>query len=84
MKIQNNFQPTFEGESVNVLSTDNRTLLSRESRMNKANISMYSKKLKEKSCLINNRQGGYKVNDILMVEPVGNIVEYTFTLDMEE
>lgn len=84
MKIQNNFNATFEGNQVNVLSTDNRHVLSKESMMNKANLSTYSKNLKEKNCIVSNGEGGYKVNPILMPNTTGGIIEYTFTLDVED
>ena len=52
--------------------------------MNKANLTMYAKSLFQKGCLIRNEQGGAEVNPILMPEIVGDIVEYSFTLDMQE
>ena len=52
--------------------------------MNKANLTMYSKSLRAKGCLIKNEDGGHEVNKTLMAEPVGDIVEYTFTLDMRD
>jgi len=50
--------------------------------MNKANLTMYSKSLFSKGALVKNEYGGTEVNRMLMPEVVGNIVEYTFTLDM--
>lgn len=50
--------------------------------MNKANLTMYSKKLIEKGCLVKNKEGGIEVNKMFLPEAVGDIVEYTFTLDM--
>lgn len=84
MKVDASWTPTFEDDYKNILSTDNRKLLTKQSMMNKANLSMYSKKLLEKGCLVKNKQGGVEVNRILMPEVYGDIVEYTFTLDMKE
>lgn len=84
MKIENNWIHTFEDDYKNVLSTHNRKLLTKESRMNKANLSMYSSKMIEKGALVRNEQGGVQVNPVLMPEVVGDIVEYSFTLDMKE
>jgi hypothetical protein len=45
---------------------------------------MYSKSLLKKGCLVKNESGGIEVNRMLKPEVVGDIVEYTFTLDMRE
>ena len=50
--------------------------------MNKANLTMYSKSLIRKGCLIKNEEGGTEVNKMLIPEVTGDIVEYSFTLDM--
>jgi len=84
MKVDASWTPTFDDDYKNILSTDNRKLLTKQSMMNKANLSMYSKKLLERGCLVKNEHGGIEVNKILMPVPVGDIVEYTFTLDMKE
>jgi len=84
IKIDADWEPTFDIEYKNVLSTDNRKVLVKEANMNKANLTMYSKSLFQKGCLIRNEQGGAEVNPILMPEIVGDIVEYSFTLDMKE
>ena len=52
--------------------------------MNKANLTMYSKSLISKGCLIKNEEGGVEINRMLVPNVVGDIVEYTFTLDMGE
>ena len=52
--------------------------------MNKANLTMYSKSLIKKGCLVRNEDGGIEVNRMLLPEVTGDIVEYTFTLDMGE
>ena len=52
--------------------------------MNKANLTMYTKSLFEKGVLVKNKDGGTEVNPMLIPEVVGDIVEYTFTLDMGE
>jgi len=82
MQIDSSWSPTFEGDYKHVLSTDNRKLLSKQSRMNKANLSMYSKSLFEKGCLVKNKDGGVEVNRIMMPKVYGNLVEYNFVLDM--
>jgi len=50
--------------------------------MNKANLTMYVKSLYSKGCLIKNEDGGTEVNRMLLPDPVGDIIEITFTLDM--
>lgn len=84
IKIDNDWEPTFDIEYKHVLSTDSRKVLVKEANMNKANLTMYSKSLFQKGCLIKNEQGGAEVNPILMPDVVGDIVEYSFTLDMKD
>jgi hypothetical protein len=84
MKIDKSWEPTFDGQVKDILSTDYRRLLCKEANMNKANLTMYSKSLKEKGCLIKNKDGGHEVNRMLMPQITGGIVEYVFTLDMNE
>lgn len=84
LKIDESWEPTFDDDYKNVLSTDNRKMLIKQSGMNKSNLTIYAKSLMEKGCLRKNEGGGYEVNPILKPTPVGDIVEYVFTLDMEE
>lgn len=49
--------------------------------MNKANLTMYSKSLFEKGCLMKNDQGGAEVHPFLKPELTGGLAEYTFTFD---
>lgn len=84
IKLDSNWTPTFAGHNKDILSTDSRRLLCKEANMNKANLTMYSKSLTEKGVLVTNENGGTEVNPMLIPEVVGDIVEYTFTLDMKE
>jgi hypothetical protein len=45
---------------------------------------MYCKSLERKGCLIENKDGGHEVNKMFLPAVTGDIVEYTFTLDMGE
>jgi hypothetical protein len=83
IKIDEAWKPTFDTEYKDVLSTDNRKILIKEANINKANLTMYTKSLQNKGCLITNEHGGIEVNPILMPEVVGDIVEYSFTLDLK-
>lgn len=82
IKIDQKWVQAFEDQTKDILSTDYRRLLCKEANMNKANLTMYSKKLIEKKCLVKNEGGGIEVNKMLLPNVVGDIVEYTFTLDM--
>lgn len=84
IKLDQNWTQAFEDQVKDVLSTDNRRLLCKEANMNKANLTMYSKSLIKKGCLVKNKDGGVEVNRIYIPEVVGDIVEYTFTFDMGE
>lgn len=84
IKIDQKWVRSFDGQVKNILSTDYRRLLCKEANMNKANLTMYSKSLISKGCLIKNEEGGVEINRMLVPNVVGDIVEYTFTLDMGE
>jgi len=43
---------------------------------------MYSKSLLNKRCIYKNEGGGYEVNVMFTPDVTGDIIEYTFTLDM--
>jgi len=82
IKIDQDWEPTFDGEHKHILSTDNRRTLGRVANMNKANLTMYSKSLFEKGAIVKNDEGGMEVNQLLIPTIVGNIVEYSFTFDL--
>jgi hypothetical protein len=84
IRIDEDWSPTLGVEYKDVLSTDNRKKIIIAANMNKANLTMYSKSLIEKGCLLVNEHGGYEVNPLLIPEPVGDIVEYTFTFDLKD
>ena len=84
MKVDAAWSPAFEGQYKDILSTDYRRLLCKEANMNKANLTMYTKSLFKKGCLVKNSEGGVEINKMLVPEITGDIVEYVFTLDMGE
>jgi len=84
IKIDQNWTRAFDDQKKNILSTDSRRLLCKEANVNKANLTMYCKSLYSKGCLIKNSDGGAEVNPMLMPVTTGDIVEYTFTLDVSE
>ena len=84
IKIDRNWQSAFENQVKDVLSTDYRRLLCKEANINKANLTMYCKSLRSKKCIITNDEGGTEVNKMFLPTIFGDIVEYTFTLDMGE
>ena len=84
IKLDRSWIKSFEGQVKNVLSTDCRRLLCKEANMNKANLTMYAKSLFKKQCLFKNEDGGTEVNRMFFPDPIGDIVEYTITLDMGE
>ena len=84
IKIDEKWVRSFDGQVKNILSTDYRRLLCKEANMNKANLTMYCKSLFKKGCLIKNSEGGTEINTMLVPTIIGDIVEYTFTLDMGE
>ena len=84
IKIDQDWKPTFKEDYKHILSTDNRRKIMREGGINKNNLSVYANILKRKGCLVVNPRGGVEINPLLVPKIVGNIVEYTFTLEIED
>lgn len=83
IKLDRDFKPSFPYDYKDILSTDNRRILSREANMNKANLTMYSKALFEKGAIYHSKDGGTEVNPILLFDEKDGIVEYNFKFEIE-
>ncbi len=83
MGIDANWYPVLETEIKNILSTDSRRALMKETRINKNNLTKYLNTLKEKGLLAGNSGEGYFINPIFMPKETGGIVEVVFVLDLE-
>jgi hypothetical protein len=69
-------------EMGNVLSTDVRRVLMRETLISKTNLARYITALKEKGILIETDKGKVMLNEIFIPEFVDNTCEVRFVLDM--
>lgn len=67
-----------------ILSTDSRKALMKETRINKNNLSRYIRTLKEKGLIAGNKETGYTVNPMFMPKSTAGIVEIIFILDFNE
>jgi len=82
MKIDEEWVPVLDGEIKNVISTDTRKAIMRETRVNKNNLTRYVGMLKEKGLLITTEDNGIVVSPMFMPKETGKIIEIVFTLDM--
>lgn len=83
IQLDEEWRPAFEADYKDVMSTDSRKAVMRETHLHKANLVKYSKVLKDKGLLIENTQGGWEVNPLLTTKPVNNILEITYTIELE-
>lgn len=83
MGIDANWYPVLENEKKNILSTDSRRALMKETRINKNNLTKYIGTLKDKGLLVGDQETGYYINPIFMPKETGGIVEIIFILDLE-
>ena len=78
------WSPTFKNDYKNILSTDSRRIVMKETNIHKANLVKYVNRFKEKSLLIKNADGGWEVNPVIVTPPVGGIVEISYTIEIED
>lgn len=80
MKIDDEWSPVFT-ENKNILSTDYRRAIMKETRINKNNLTKYLNTLKEKGLIYANSLEGFEVTPMFMPNDTGDIIEIVFTLD---
>lgn len=73
IKINSEWQPRIEGEEKNLLSTDNRRLVMKETMINKSNLSKYINVLKDKGIVTHDGKQFY-LNPML-VPIVGTVTK---------
>ena len=78
------WSPTFRDDVKNILSTDNRRTVMKETNVHKANLVKYINRFKEKGLVLRNEQGGWDINPVIVKPPVGGIVEIAFTIELED
>jgi len=76
--------PTFKSDYKNILSTDNRRAVMKETNVHKANLVKYVNRFKEKGLILKNDQGGWDINPIIVTPPVGGIVEIAYTIEIDD
>jgi hypothetical protein len=70
-------------ETGNILSTDVRRVLMRETRITKTNLARYITALTDKGILIPTATGGMMLDETFIPEFEGNILEVRFVLEVE-
>lgn len=83
MKIDNEWKPVLN-EAKDILSTDSRKAIMKETYINKNNLSKYVRILKDKGLLFLNDLGGFEVTPIFMPKETGDYIELLFILDYSE
>jgi hypothetical protein len=85
IKLDNAWVNRSKAEIKNVISTDNRRLVMKETNMNKSNFTKIINKLQSIHLLIKSPEGGMVINELLKPK-IGNNnkVEITFILDLND
>ncbi len=78
------WSPTFKNDYKNILSTDSRRLIMKETNVHKANLVKYVNKFKTKGLIIKNAQDGWEINPVIVTPPVGGIVEIAYTIEIDD
>lgn len=66
MGIDVNWEPKYEGQLKNIIDRDFRKYIMKETFINKNNLSMYLKHLKEKNVLISPEKGSWIINPLFI------------------
>ena len=82
MRIDAEWTPVLDDDIKNVVSTDNRKAIMKESRINKNNLTAHIRNLKEKGLLLVDENNNVEVSPMFMPKETGGIIEVVFTLDM--
>ena len=69
-------------ETGNILSTDIRRVLMRETMVTKTNLARYTTALKEKGILVTTEDGGLKLNEDLVPDFEEDVCEVRFVLEV--
>ena len=78
------WSPTFKNDYKNILSTDSRRLIMKETNVHKANLVKYVNKFKTKGLVIKNAQDGWEINPVIVTPPIGGIVEIAYTIEIDD
>lgn len=84
MDIDANWKPLLDTEVKNILSTDSRRALMKETLISKNNLAKYVYTLKEKGLLMGDNVSGHYINPMFMPKATSGIVEVVFSLDIED
>lgn len=84
LRIDYEWRPVLPMDTKNVLSTDNRKKIMRETRVNKNNLTKYVSVLKNRGLVIETQQGGWEVVPQLLPVLVGDKLIVSFTLEIIE
>jgi hypothetical protein len=84
IKIDLSWKPRSVNDVKNVLSTDNRRLIMKETMIKKTNLSKYIAEFKTKGLLIKNNSNGYEVLPDILPHLENNRVEVIFKLELNE
>ena len=71
------------GEPKNILSTDTRRAIMKETLINKNNLSKYIGVLREKGVLVKT-ENGYEIREMFVPKLIGGLLEVVFALDTRD
>lgn len=84
LRIDSEWRPILTTDTKNILSTDNRRKIMRETHVNKNNLSKYISILKERGILVKNAYEGWEVTETLSPSLIADLIEIVFTLDTRD
>lgn len=84
MDIDTSWKPVTPTETKNILSTDNRRALMKETRINKNNLTKYVTMFKKKGIIAGDESTGYYINTMFMPKDTAGIIEVVFILEMDK
>jgi len=82
LKIDCEWEPKL-GESKNILSTDIRRAIMKETLINENNLSKYISVLKDKGVLVKT-EDGYEIREMFVPKLTGGLLEVVFILDTRD
>lgn len=85
LKLDAEWTPRMDSDYKNILSTDNRKILMRETLINKNNLSKYIKTLKSKGLIIeDDEKEVYEIQPMIKPNVMDNKARLSFILELEE
>lgn len=84
MKVDTEWKPILDDETKNILNPLIRKAITKDTKINKNNLSRYIAELKNKKLIVENESGGFELRPGLQPDEQDGIVNIVFTLIIED